>query len=171
MSLCVSLSLCPRVSLSVSLSLHVAAPPPPPPLSLWFSLCAYVLHIWWSVQVAEPGLGDFVVGAWLRAPELPVFVLRWGAHYSCVWRERGRERSERARLWHYNGAAGARRFCSVTVEDEEASLEPEVTSHHIGPHPQPVAQAAELQPSECEAHSEPEPEPGALRGKTMVNAA
>jgi hypothetical protein len=61
---------------------------------------------------AERGLPGFFVGPWLRAPDRPVWVLRWGAHYSCVWKES-------KRFWHYNGAAGARAFGSVRVEEDE----------------------------------------------------
>lgn len=66
--------------------------------------------------MAEPGLPDFVVGPWLKAPDRPVWVLRWGAHYSCVWRDS-------SRLWHYNGAADARIFSSVAVEEGVAEIE------------------------------------------------
>ena len=65
---------------------------------------------------AEPGLPDFFVGPWLKNPDRAVWVLRWGAHYSCVWRDR-------KRLWHYNGAAGARAFDSVLVEEREVPSE------------------------------------------------
>eukprot|EP01043_Picozoa_sp_COSAG02_P023633 COSAG02_NODE_1267_length_13538_cov_11.820746_7_plen_406_part_00 len=65
---------------------------------------------------AEPGLPGFFVGPWLKNPDRPVWVLRWGAHYSCVWRDS-------KRLWHYNGAAGARAFDSVLVGEDEVSNE------------------------------------------------
>ena len=60
---------------------------------------------------AESGLPDFVVGPWLKNPAQPVWVLRWGAHYSCVWRHR-------EQFWHYNGTAGAQVFSSVAVDEE-----------------------------------------------------
>ena len=54
---------------------------------------------------------DFVLGPWWKAPCRAAWVLRWGAHYSCAWRDG-------SRLWHYNGAAGSRVFTSVPIAEE-----------------------------------------------------
>ena len=82
---------------------------------------------------AEQGLGDFVVGTWLRSPARRVWVLRWGAHYSTVWRHR-------SRLWHYNGAAG--RFASVSVEETCDEADPPTPE----PEPEPPSAAAAASP-------------------------
>ena len=72
---------------------------------------------------AERGLADFIVGPWLKAPARPVWVLRWGAHYSCVWRHSGC-------FWHYNGLSvqGGRTFSFVPVVTEQE----EKVTHTVG---------------------------------------
>ena len=82
---------------------------------------------------AELGLaGDFVLGRWLKAPEKPVWVLRWGAHYSCVWLDGGR-------FWHYNGAVGAREFTSVPVVQEPLPTAPPPSPSHSDAQPTTAA--------------------------------